>query len=136
VKDFSHLEAPGITARPPVSVLMPVFNTARYLQDALDSIGNQTVEDFELVVIDDGSADGSTKILESFAAREKRMRLVTRENRGLIATRNELLEEARGEFVAWMDSDDISSPDRLASQLRGFAAGLPGERGPMHRSRR
>jgi glycosyltransferase involved in cell wall biosynthesis len=121
VKDFSHLEAPGITARPRVSVLMPVFNTARYLQDALDSIGNQTVDDFELVVIDDGSADGSTKILESFAAREKRMRLVTRENRGLIATRNELLEEARGEFVAWMDSDDISSPDRLASQLRGFA---------------
>ena len=107
--------------QPRVSVLMPVFNTVRYLQDALDSIGNQTFADFELVVVDDGSVDGSTKILEAFAAREKRMRLVTRENLGLIATRNELLREARGEFIAWMDSDDISLPNRLASGLCGFA---------------
>ena len=122
MKDFSRSETSGIAAGPPrVSVLMPVFNTVRYLKDALDSIGNQTFGDFEFVVIDDGSVDGSTTILESFAARDERVRLVTRENRGLIATRNELLEEARGEFVAWMDSDDISLPDRLASQLRGFA---------------
>src|ERR1700721_899704 len=99
--------AGNLNLQPRVSVLMPVFNTARYLQDALDSISNQTFRDFEFVVVDDGSVDGSTKMLESFAARERRMRLVTRENLGLIATRKELLKEARGEFVAWMDSDAI-----------------------------
>jgi glycosyltransferase involved in cell wall biosynthesis len=117
--DLRH-NAGNLNLQPRVSVLMPVFNTARYLQDALDSISNQTFRDFEFVVVDDGSVDGSTKMLESFAARERRMRLVTRENLGLIATRNELLKEARGEFVAWMDSDDISLPDRLAAELRGF----------------
>jgi glycosyltransferase involved in cell wall biosynthesis len=105
---------------PKVSVLMPVFNTARYLSDALASLSAQTFTNFELVVVDDGSNDGSTQILELFAAREKRMRLVTRENRGLIATRNELLGAARGELLAWMDSDDVSLPNRLARQVDAF----------------
>src|SRR5882672_4931888 len=111
------MDTPAI---PKVSVLMPVFNTARYLSDALASISAQTFADFELVAVDDGSNDGSTRILELFAAREKRMRLVTRENRGLIATRNELLGAARGELLAWMDSDDVSLPHRLARQVDVF----------------
>jgi glycosyltransferase involved in cell wall biosynthesis len=105
---------------PRVSVLMPVFNTASYLSDALNSIGAQTFTDIEFVSIDDGSSDGSTEILELFAAQEGRMRLVTRRNLGLIATRNELLGAARGELVAWMDSDDISLPQRLALQIDAF----------------
>jgi glycosyltransferase involved in cell wall biosynthesis len=105
---------------PRVSVLMPVFNTARYLSDALNSISTQTFTDIELIVVDDGSNDGSTRLLEVFAARERRMRLVTRSNLGLIATRNELLSSARGELVAWMDSDDISLPQRLALQIDAF----------------
>jgi glycosyltransferase involved in cell wall biosynthesis len=121
VNSILHRDDGNIDSQPRVSVLMPVFNTARYLQVALESIGNQTFADFELLVVDDGSVDGSTKILESFAARDRRVRLVTRENLGLIATRNELLGTARGEFIAWMDSDDISLPDRLASELRCFA---------------
>lgn len=107
-------------AVPRVSVLMPVFNTARYLSDALNSISAQTFTDFELVAVDDGSDDGCTRILELFAARERRMRLVTRENRGLIATRNELLGAARGDLLAWMDSDDVSLPHRLARQVDVF----------------
>jgi glycosyltransferase involved in cell wall biosynthesis len=101
---------------------MPVFNTARFLQLALDSIKGQTFADFEIVAIDDGSSDGSTQILERFAAAEPRMKLVVRENRGLIATRNELLSAARGELVAWMDSDDVSLPGRLAAQIAVFSA--------------
>ena len=116
-----HRDDSNGDSQPRVSVLMPVFNTVRYLQVALDSIGNQTFADFELLVVDDGSVDGSTKILESFAARDRGVRLVTRENLGLIATRNELLGTARGKFIAWMDSDDVSLPDRLASELRCFA---------------
>ena len=108
------------TSAPRVSVLMPVFNTARYLDDALDSIGAQSFTDIEFIVVDDGSSDGSTQMLQLFAAREPRMKLVTRGNLGLIATRNELLGAARGDLVAWMDSDDISLPQRLALQINEF----------------
>lgn len=107
---------------PRVSVLMAAFNTANYLQQALASISSQSFADFELVVVDDGSTDGSTQILQTYAAIEPRMRLIARENRGLIATRNELLQAASGELVAWMDSDDISTPNRLAMQLARFDA--------------
>jgi glycosyltransferase involved in cell wall biosynthesis len=106
---------------PHISVLMPVFNTAKYLQKALDSISCQTHVDFELVVIDDGSRDDSPELLKSHANKDDRMRLVLRENLGLIATRNELLRAARGGLVAWMDSDDISLPHRLALQSAAFA---------------
>jgi glycosyltransferase involved in cell wall biosynthesis len=99
---------------------MPVYNTSRYLRDALNSIGAQSFTDIEFIAIDDGSDDGSAAILEQFATRESRMRLVKRGNLGLIATRNELLEAARGELVAWMDSDDISLPHRLALQIEAF----------------
>jgi GT2 family glycosyltransferase len=105
---------------PRVSVLMPVFNTGRYLLEALQSVSDQSFRDFELVVIDDGSTDDSAQILDKFAAREPRLRLITRENRGLIATRNELLAASRGSLLAWMDSDDMSIPDRLAQQVRAF----------------
>jgi len=99
---------------------MPVFNTARYLPDALSSIASQTFRDFEFIVIDDGSSDGSMEILRQFAMIEPRMRMTTRSNRGVIATRNELLSAARGELVAWMDSDDISLPHRLQRQIEVF----------------
>ena len=108
------------SAPPRVSVLMAVFNTARFLPDALKSIADQTFTGFELVVVDDGSTDGSTQVLRSFAAIEPRMRLIARGNLGLIATRNELLAAARGELIAWMDSDDVSLPDRLQLQVERF----------------
>jgi glycosyltransferase involved in cell wall biosynthesis len=105
---------------PRVSIAMPVFNTARYLPEALRSIAGQTFADFELVIIDDGSTDGSTQVLQEFAAREPRVRLIARANEGLIATRNELLGAARGELIAWMDSDDVSLPERIARQVQAF----------------
>jgi glycosyltransferase involved in cell wall biosynthesis len=95
---------------------MPVFNTARFLEQALRSVGAQSFRDFELLVIDDGSTDGSIDILRAFATTESRLRLISRENKGLIATRNELLGAAAGKYLAWMDSDDVSLPDRLKRQ--------------------
>ena len=109
---------------PRVSVLMPVFNTGPFLHDALQSISEQTYRDLEIIVVDDGSTDSSARILHAFAAAEPRMRVVCRMNRGLIATRNELLSMARGELVAWMDSDDVSLPERLALQVAAFDADL------------
>ena len=108
--------------KPRVSVLMPVYNTARYLGEALRSISAQTFDDFELVVIDDGSTDDSLAVLQAYADSEPRMRLVSRENRGLVATRNELLRHAKGALTAWMDSDDVSSLDRLERQVQWFDA--------------
>lgn len=118
-----HAEADprtGDRQLPRISVLMPVYNTEKYLAEAVGSIAAQTFGDFEFLVVDDGSTDGSAALLQELARDEPRMSLDLRENRGLIQTRNELLRSASGEFVAWMDSDDRSTPDRLAVQLEAF----------------
>lgn len=107
---------------PRVSVLMPVFNTAAFLMEAVQSIREQEFTDFELIAVNDGSTDESSDLLRSLTRQEPRMRLIERPNRGLITTRNELLSQARGEFIAWMDSDDLSHPDRLSLQVAAFDA--------------
>ena len=99
---------------------MPVFNTDRYLRCALESVRNQSFRAFELIVLNDGSTDRSADILRNFARGEPRLRLIDRPNRGLIATRNELLNEAQFDLVAWMDSDDLSHVDRLKLQVAAF----------------
>ena len=102
---------------PPVSVLMPVYNGEPYVGAAVWSILDQTFPDFELLVIDDGSRDDSLQTLSALARRDARLRLVSRENRGLVATLNELIAMARGRYVARMDADDLSQPARLARQV-------------------
>lgn len=106
---------------PRVSVLMPVYNTQAYLAEAVESILKQTFRDVEFLIIDDGSTDGSLAILRRYEKKDSRIRLISRENRGLVKTRNELLKEAKGEFAAWADSDDISYPERLEKQMACFA---------------
>lgn len=103
---------------PAVSVILPVYNAERYLLAALQSISNQTYEDFELIVIDDGSTDGSLEILQSYCKSESRLRIISRENRGLVDTLNEAIPLCRGEWIARMDADDISLPQRLEKQLQ------------------
>jgi glycosyltransferase involved in cell wall biosynthesis len=112
----SHRRAPTI------SVVMPVYNARRYVAQAVESILAQTVTDFEFVIIDDGSTDGSTAILRRYAERDGRIRLVSRPNTGLVRALNEGLSLVRGPFVARMDADDISLPDRFALQLAAFRA--------------
>ena len=96
---------------------MPVFNAANYLSEAVESILNQTFGDFEFLVVDDGSSDGSLGILEHYAARDHRIRLISRPNTGLVVALNEMLALAKGEFCARMDADDISSLARFEEQL-------------------
>jgi glycosyltransferase involved in cell wall biosynthesis len=108
----SWQEAP----HPSVTVLMPVYNAERYVTDALESILNQTFGDFEFIVINDGSTDKSLEILKRYAAQDDRIRLISRENRGLVATLNEGLALARTPLIARMDADDISLPERLQLQ--------------------
>lgn len=101
---------------PRVTVLLPVYNGADFLRPAIDSILAQSVSDFELLVIDDGSTDGSREIVG--ACGDSRIRLIENgRNLGLIATLNRGLDLARGEFIARMDADDFSQPERFARQL-------------------
>jgi glycosyltransferase involved in cell wall biosynthesis len=106
-----------MTARPPITVLLSVFNGRQYLRQAIQSILDQTFTDFEFLIINDGSTDDSLKILNAFALGDPRIRIISRSNRGLTVTLNEGIALARGEFIARMDADDIAMPDRLEKQL-------------------
>lgn len=102
---------------PRVTVLMPVYNAAPYLQEAIGSILGQSYRDFNFLIIDDGSTDGSSDIISSF--RDPRITVMRNErNLGWIASLARGMEQARSELVARMDADDISLPERLAKQVR------------------
>jgi len=96
---------------------MPVFNTERYLIYALDSILGQTFEDFEFIVLDDGSSDASVHIIQEYAERDDRIRFFPLEHRGYVSLLRRGLNHCRGEVVARMDSDDISMPERFQKQV-------------------
>ncbi len=104
---------------PRVSVIMPVYNNAEYIGEALDSILNQSFQDLEIVVCDDASDDGTTAILEDYAeANPDRVKLIRNsENRGKEYSMNRCLKIADGEFIARMDGDDISHKDRILKQV-------------------
>src|SRR5438045_1565655 len=96
---------------------MPVYNAERYLRQAVESIRNQTLPDFEFVIVNDGSTDRSLRILKAFARSDKRVKLITRPNTGLVGALTDGLGACRGEFIARMDGDDIAHPQRLEKQL-------------------
>ena len=105
--------------QPLISVLMPVFNAAKYVGDAVESVLAQTYSNFELIIIDDGSTDTSWAILKRLAKKDKRIRIYqNRINSGIGYTRKELAKLAKGKFAAIMDSDDIMFADRLAIQAK------------------
>ncbi len=105
---------------PPVSVYMPAFNVERYVADAVRSILSQTFSDFELIVVDDGSTDRTLDILRDLARTDPRIKLLSRPNTGVSRASNEAIALARGQFLARMDSDDFSMPDRLEKQIAWF----------------
>ena len=94
-----------------ISVVVPVYNVEAYLASCLHSVAAQTYGDLEVVMVDDGSTDGSAEIAADFARRDRRFRLVSQENGGLSRARNTGLEAARGEFLAFLDSDDVLPAD-------------------------
>lgn len=108
---------------PKVTVLMAVYNGERYLDEAIQSILNQTFGDFEFLIIDDGSTDRSREIINSYS--DLRIRLMTNEcNMGLISSLNAGLNAARGEYLARMDADDVSLPERIERQVAFMDANL------------
>lgn len=103
--------------KPLVSVVMSVYNGERYLKEALDSILSQTYPDFEFIIIDDGSTDGTADILASYREADGRVNIYRQDNRGLIVSLNRGCSLAKGKYIARMDADDISLPDRLECQV-------------------
>lgn len=101
---------------PLVSVVMSVYNGEKYLREAVDSILNQTFTDFEFIIINDGSTDDTLKIIKSY--KDPRIVLISRENKGLVASLNEGTRKARGSYIARQDDDDVSMSDRLEKQVR------------------
>ena len=102
---------------PLISVLMSVYNCEKYLAAAVDSILAQTFTDFEFLIVNDGSTDQSLPLLTGYAARDARVRLVSRPNTGITRALNEMVGLARGRYLARMDSDDIAVPERFAKQV-------------------
>ena len=103
-----------------MSVLLPIYNAGPYLAAALGSILRQDYDRLEIIAIDDGSTDNSLQILQKYRKSDNRISIISRENRGLIATLNEGLAVARGELVARMDADDVAYPWRLSRQVDVF----------------
>ena len=103
---------------PKVSVLMPTYNTAKFLREAIESILSQSFKDFQFVIIDDGSTDGSGCILSEYAEKDSRIKIIRNEqNRGIVFSLNQGLKECQGKYVVRMDSDDIALKERLQKQI-------------------
>ena len=103
---------------PQVSVVMPVYNSERYLPNAVQSILGQSFEDFELILVDDGSGDGSAAACDRFAWEDSRVVVVHQPNGGICAARNTALDIARGTYVAFSDNDDKCLPGFLEDNVR------------------
>lgn len=106
--DMEKMEKNG---SPKISVIVPVYNTARYLARCLDSIAAQTFPDWECICVDDGSTDESGAMLDAYARRDARFRVIHQENGGVSRARNAGLDAARGEWISFADSDDWVEPE-------------------------
>ena len=106
-----------MNAAPLISVIMPVWNSERYVAEAIESILGQTFADFELLLVDDGSTDATPDILRRYEKADPRVRILWQAHGGIVAGLNRGLREARGELIARMDADDVALPERFATQI-------------------
>ncbi|MDR0605407.1 MAG: glycosyltransferase [Bacteroidales bacterium] len=103
---------------PLISVIIPVYNVEKYLRRCLDSVVNQTFRDLEIICVNDGTKDGSVAILEEYAAKDKRMKIIHKKNGGLSSARNEGLKNAAGKYIGFVDGDDWIEPDTYERAYR------------------
>jgi len=104
----------GDINKPEISIIIPIYNVEKYLSRCLGSVEKQTFKDFEVIMVDDGSTDGSAGIAKEFAKRDERFKFFSRENLGASKTRNFAMEQATGEYISFIDSDDYVSYNFLA----------------------
>jgi teichuronic acid biosynthesis glycosyltransferase TuaG len=102
---------------PLVSVIMPAFNAEKYIEESINSVIGQTFLNWELIIINDGSTDSTEHIAGKYAATDARVKLVTQENKRLGAARNTGILNSKGNWIAFLDADDLWMPDKLKKQL-------------------
>ncbi len=110
-----------------ISVVIPVYNTEKYLESCLESLINQTLKDIEIICVNDGSTDGSTKILQNFAKKDERIKIISQENKGQSVARNAGIKSAKGEYIGFLDSDDWADStmfERLYQNAKNFDADI------------
>jgi len=113
---------------PQVSVAMSVYNGAQHTREAVESILKQTFEDFEFLIIDDASTDATPQILREYAFADKRVQIIkNQQNLGLTRSLNKALAQAKGEYIARMDADDVALPERLARQIQWMESNPRGD---------
>lgn len=100
-----------------VSIIIPVYNAEQYIGETMESVQAQTYENWELLLIDDGSKDSSCHIIEEYAGKDKRIRLIRKENEGAAKARNTGVTEASGDYVAYLDADDLWVPEKLEKEV-------------------
>jgi glycosyltransferase involved in cell wall biosynthesis len=105
-----------------VDVLIPVFNSASTIDQAIDSIRAQTLRDIRIIIVDDGSTDGTASILANHARADGRINVITKANSGIVDSLNEGLRHCAAEFIARFDADDVAYPHRLAAQVQYLRA--------------
>lgn len=102
---------------PDVSIIIPAYNAKRFIHETLVSVLNQSYESYEVIVVDDGSTDSTREIVSDFVKQNQKISLITKSHSGGASARNTGLEKARGKFIAFLDSDDLWYPDKLAKQV-------------------
>lgn len=127
-KSTSYFYSTGVSSMSPiripyVSIIMPVYNCIRYVQESIESILGQTYADWEFIIIDDGSTDGTRELLNNIC-KDPRIKIYNQDNRGIAKSLNTCLRFASGRYIARQDADDISFPTRLAKQV-AFLDSMP-----------
>lgn len=108
---------------PILSIIVPVYNKERFIDECIQSILNQTLTDFELILVNDGSTDGSYTVCKKFAERDSRIRLIDQRNGGASAARNKGIDNANGKYIGFIDADDTIEPDMYELLIRNAEAG-------------
>ena len=106
--------------QPLVSVIMPVYNAEKYVSEAIESVRNQSYENWELIIVDDGSTDRSPEIIDAYSRKDPRIKSLHQKNQGVSMARNFALCQTHGEYVTFIDSDDVYHPDRLQRMVQIF----------------
>jgi glycosyltransferase involved in cell wall biosynthesis len=122
LQSVNHVPMASNTSAPVVSIVMPAWNRETAIRDAIESVRQQSLKAWELIVVDDGSTDGTRDIVRAYALLDSRIRLVEADHLGVCAARNRGIEEARGEFLAFLDSDNTWRPDFLRNMHAGLIA--------------
>ncbi len=104
-------------SKPLVSVNIPAYNSERFIAETIESVISQTYQNLEVIVVDDGSVDRTGEIVEAFARRDPRVRLICQSNHGVAMTRNKAIEASTGDFIATLDADDLWAPEKLEKQV-------------------